>query len=90
MSQQQQSNTEQSQPVHLVVADDLIIYEGEEWASAFKEAALKPEYGEIVHVCDGEPGARWSAPLSRGALRGRARISCDDCPGWKAQGCCMR
>lgn len=54
---------EQQKPTHQVVADGEIIYEGEDWQQAFLDAGLNPEFGTIVHVQDGEPGATFGSPV---------------------------
>jgi hypothetical protein len=45
-----------------VVADGTVIYDGEDWARVFREAALNPVYGHIVLMIDGKSGAYWSPP----------------------------
>jgi hypothetical protein len=53
---------EQAQKRYEVVADGTVIYDGEDWARVFREAALNPVYGHIVLMIDGKSGAYWSPP----------------------------
>ena len=55
---------EQPQKRYEVVADDTVIYSGEDWARVFREAALNPAHGHIILMVDGKPGAYWSPPQS--------------------------
>lgn len=56
------------QPVRQVVIDNVIVYEGDEWAQVFLSAALNPENGVITYVEDGKPGATFGAPLQQTPL----------------------
>ena len=58
-----QNHTEPAPPIHQVIADGTVIYEGEDWQQAFLQVGRNPEFGEIIHVCDGTPGAQWGPPM---------------------------
>ena len=47
--------------IHQIVVEGRIIYEGVDWARAFLEAGRHPAYQqqEILHLYNGNPGARW-------------------------------
>jgi transposase len=62
-------SAEPTQHCHQVIANNQVIYEGDDWARAFLEASKNPEYGEIVAVHDGVPGAQWGPSLAPDALR---------------------
>jgi hypothetical protein len=49
----------QEQPAHQIVADDQVIYEGNNWQQVFLAARMNPAYETIVHLENGVPGAIW-------------------------------
>jgi hypothetical protein len=63
-----QNGNEQPQHTHQVIADGVVIYEGEDWAYVFLGAGFNPRWGKIVYVEDGKPGAQWGPPLAPDAL----------------------
>jgi hypothetical protein len=55
----------EQQHTHQVVADGQVIYEGDDWPAVFLGARLNPDFGTIMHLEDGKPGAAWSPPVNQ-------------------------
>jgi hypothetical protein len=57
MNDKQITDEQQKYAEHQILADGLVVYSGPDWVQAFLDAGLNPNYGTIVYVENGKPGA---------------------------------